>query len=94
MGGGEQKIKIEASRSKLSGIIDEWVLNETDRAMLRRNLIDGRTIEAIAEEFNYSPRQTQRRLSRGKAKIMMALNGPNVVIVNANQTCQNYEGEK
>jgi DNA-directed RNA polymerase specialized sigma24 family protein len=34
--------------------IDRWIFSEEHRAMLKRNLLDGRTYEQIAEEFNCS----------------------------------------
>ena len=41
------------SRSELTTAIDEWILNERDRAILKRRLID-------AEEFDMSVRQIKR----------------------------------
>lgn len=48
------------SRTELTAAIDEWVLNERNRAVLKRRLIDGITFEALAEEFDMSPRQIKR----------------------------------
>ena len=40
--------------------IDEWILNERDRAILKRRLIDGICFEPLAEEFDMSVRQIKR----------------------------------
>lgn len=56
----------EKPRSEWVRLIDEWVLNETDRHMLKRRYLDGATVEEIAEEVNYSSRHTQRRISRAQ----------------------------
>ena len=40
--------------------IDEWILNERDRAILKRRLIDGICFEPLAEEFGMSVRQIKR----------------------------------
>jgi len=48
------------SRSELTGAIDEWILNERDRAILKRRLIDGICFEPLAEEFDMSVRQIKR----------------------------------
>lgn len=43
-------------RSEVEHIIDEWIFNERDRAIMKRRL-DGITYERLAEEFDLS---TQR----------------------------------
>lgn len=48
------------SRSELTEAIDEWILNERDRAILKRRLIDGICFEPLAEEFDMSVRQIKR----------------------------------
>ena len=48
------------SRSELTTAIDEWILNERDRAILKRRLIDGICYEPLAEEFEMSVRQIKR----------------------------------
>lgn len=40
------------SNSELSHLIDEWIKNERDRAMLKRRFIDGIGYERLAEEFD------------------------------------------
>jgi len=51
------------SRSELTAAINEWIIGanaQRDRAVLKRRLIDGITFEALAEEFDMSPRQIKR----------------------------------
>lgn len=45
------------SRTEIILIIDEWVLNERNRAIMKRRLCDGITYEKIAEEFDLSTQQ-------------------------------------
>lgn len=52
------------SRSEWENYIDEWIFSERDRAMLKRNLLDGRTYEQIAEQFDMSARQVARIIPR------------------------------
>lgn len=47
------------SRSQLDYLIDEWILNERNRKILKRRLLDGLTYEALAEEFDLSVQQTK-----------------------------------
>lgn len=47
----------DLSRSEWEHLIDEWIFNEQHRMMLKRNLLDGRTYEQLAEEFDFSSRQ-------------------------------------
>ncbi len=48
------------SSTELNTAIDEWILNEKHRAILKRRLIDGICFEPLAEEFDMSPRQIKR----------------------------------
>jgi len=48
------------SRTELTEAIDEWILNEKHRAILKRRLIDGICFEPLAEEFDMSVRQIKR----------------------------------
>lgn len=38
----------DISRSEIVKAIDEWILNERDREMLKRRLVDGKTYEALS----------------------------------------------
>ena len=41
-------------RSEWEKLIDEWIFNEEHRQILKRNMLDGRTYEQLAEEFDCS----------------------------------------
>ena len=57
------------SRSEWENLIDEWIFNELHRAMLKRNLLDGRTYEQIAEQFDMSTRQVARLIPKLQEKL-------------------------
>lgn len=50
----------EYSRTELETAIDEWILNEKHRKVMKRMLIDGICYEPLAEEFDMSVRQIKR----------------------------------
>lgn len=56
-------------RSKLESLIDEWILKERDRDILKRRLLDGVTYEALAEEFELSVRQAKRIVYKAEDKL-------------------------
>lgn len=47
------------SRTEIEATINEWILNEKHRAIMKRRLIDGICYEPLAEEFGMSVRQIQ-----------------------------------
>lgn len=49
----------DLSRSEISNLIDEWILNERDRNILKRRYLDSVCFEPLAEEFNLSVRQVK-----------------------------------
>ena len=59
----------DLSRSEWENLIDEWIFSERDRAMLKRNLLDGRTYEQIAEQFGMSTRQVARLIPKLQEKL-------------------------
>jgi DNA-directed RNA polymerase specialized sigma subunit len=59
----------DLSRSEWEHLIDEWIFSERDRAMLKRNLLDGRTYEQIAEQFDMSTRQVARLIPKLQEKL-------------------------
>ena len=63
----------EYTNSEVQNIIDEWVHSERDRKILRRRLIDGLTIEELAEEFDRSPRQMQRIINKLQTIVFLHL---------------------
>lgn len=50
-------MEINRPRSEVEHVINEWVFNERDRAVMKRRFLDGLTYEKLAEEFELS---TQR----------------------------------
>lgn len=59
----------DLSRSEWENAIDEWIFNELHRAMLKRNLLDGRTYEQIAEQFRMSTRHVARLIPKLQEKL-------------------------
>ena len=57
------------SRTELSSAIDEWVLNEKHRKILKRRLLDGICFEPLAEEFDMSVRQIKRIVYKTQEKL-------------------------
>ena len=54
------------TNSQVRELIAEHIHNERDRGILCRRLIDGVTIERLAEEFDLSPRQVKNILYKGE----------------------------
>ena len=48
------------SRTEINNAIDEFILNQRNREIIRRRLIDGVHFEPLAEEFDMSVRQVKR----------------------------------
>ena len=48
------------SNTQLTAIIEEWIKNERDRKLMKRRLIDGVSLERLAEEFELSAKQVFR----------------------------------
>lgn len=48
-----------ASRDEIEYLIDQYIHNERNRAILKRRLLDGICYEPLAEEFNLSDRQVK-----------------------------------
>ena len=65
---------IDLSRSEWEMLINEWVLNEKERAILKRKLLDGLTFEEVSSEFNYSRQNIERivysRVEKIQSKII------------------------
>ena len=54
---------IEYTNSGIANVINEYVHSERDRAIIKRRLIDGVSIEQLAEEFDRTPRAMQTRVA-------------------------------
>ena len=61
------------SRSEWVALINEWVHNEIDRKMLVRYLLDGIHLEPLAEEFDLSTVQCQKRVDLAKKQLFKHL---------------------
>ena len=57
------------SRSEWEFYIDQFIFNEEHRAMLKRNLLDGRTYEQIAEQFDCSRDKVARLIPKLQDKL-------------------------
>ena len=71
-----QKMKAEEtglSRTELSDLIDEWIFNERDRAILKRRMLDGVTYEPLADEFDMSVSQIKRIVYKTEEKLFARL---------------------
>lgn len=61
------------SRTEITEAIDEWILNEKHRAILKRRLIDGICFEPLAEEFDMSVAQIKRIVYKTSDKLFRHL---------------------
>jgi DNA-directed RNA polymerase specialized sigma24 family protein len=61
---------LDLSRSEIVNAIDEWILNERDREMLKRRLVDGKTYEALSYEFDLSVRHIKTIIYKGEEKLL------------------------
>jgi len=59
----------ELSRSEIEALIDEWILNERNRKILKRRLIDHICYEPLAEEFDLSVRHIKNIVYKGEDRI-------------------------
>ena len=64
---------MEYKNSEIEHIIDEYIHNERDRAILKRRFIDGICFEPLAEEFDLSVRQTKNIVYKQGDKIFMIM---------------------
>lgn len=61
------------SRSEIEKVIDDWIFNERDRAILKRRLLDGICFEPLAEEFDLSVRQTKTIIYKSQERLFKQL---------------------
>ena len=62
----EKEKEVVYFNSKMSRVIDEVIHSERDRNLLKRRLLDDITLFNLAEEFDLSPRQVQRIVTKGE----------------------------
>lgn len=60
----------DLSYSEWVHLIDEWILNERDRRLIKRRLLDGIGFEQLAEEFFLSVVQTKTIASKCKTILL------------------------
>jgi hypothetical protein len=63
----------EYSRTEITEAIEEWILNEKHRAILKRRLIDGICFEPLAEEFDMSVAQIKRIVYKNQERLFRHL---------------------
>ena len=64
---------IEYSNSQISDLIDDYIHNARNRAILKDRLIDGLTYERIAEIYDMSYQQVRTIIYREQEKIFKHL---------------------
>ena len=57
-------------RYQWEALIDRWIFNQRDRAIIKRRLLDGICLEPLAEEFNLSVRQVQKIVYKAQNKLI------------------------
>jgi len=73
LGANPNPRSLKVSVSEVSRLIDEWIFNARDRAIMKRRLCDGIIYAQIAEEFDLSDRQVKRIVYRLQDKIFRHL---------------------
>ena len=66
---------VELSRTQIESLIDEWILNERDRKILKRRMCDGILFEPLSEEFDLSVQRVKAIVYSGKEKIYRHIDG-------------------
>jgi hypothetical protein len=59
----------ELDRYQWEDLIDRWIFDEEHRKMLKRNLLDGKTYEQLAEEFDCSRDKVARLIPKLQNKL-------------------------
>lgn len=59
----------DLSRSEINHLIDEWILNERDRHVVKRRLLDGICFEPLAEEVDLSVQSVKSIVYKSLDKI-------------------------
>ena len=60
----------ELSRNEIENLITQWVMNERNRRILKRRLIDGVHFEKLAEEFELSVTQVKNIVYKNRTRIL------------------------
>lgn len=64
---------VNVPRPVIEHLIDDWILKERDRQILKRRLLDGVCFEPLAEEFDLSVSQVKRIVYKGSDRIFSHL---------------------
>lgn len=59
----------DLSRTEIEALIDEWIHNERNRAILKRRLLDGIYYEPLSEKFDLSVRQVKSIVYKAEEKL-------------------------
>ena len=51
-------------------LIDQWIFNERNRAIIKRRLLDGVLFERLAEEFGLSVQQVKSIVYKSQKRLM------------------------
>ena len=62
--------RFNLSNSEVCYLIDQWIRNERDRAILKDRLINGMTYERLAEKHDMSVRQTKNIVYKATEKLV------------------------
>ena len=65
--------RFNLSNSEVCYLIDQWIRNERDRAILKDRLINGLTFERLAEKHDISVRQTKNIVYKSMEKLVSRL---------------------
>ena len=65
--------RFNLSNSEVCYLIDQWIRNDRDRAILKDRLINGLTFERLAEKHDMSVRQTKNIVYKSMEKLVSRL---------------------
>ncbi len=63
------KHHIDLSRSELNNLIEEWILDERNKQIIKRRLLDNKTFSELESEFNLCERHIKTIVYKGEQKI-------------------------
>lgn len=66
--------RFDFDRDEWVAQIDRWIFDETTREMLKRRLLDGKTLEQLSEEFNYSVTSVKKKIYKAEDKLFRHIN--------------------
>lgn len=61
--------EFDFNRQRWEHLIDSYIFNERDREILKRRLLDGRTFEQLASEFDLSTQHTKTIVYKAQNKL-------------------------